>query len=100
VVFGVEGQADYTGLTVPHGIRLEVEAKAPGKKAARYVSPGVLDPLPRKKTKTEEAQLRFGRMVVRNGGIYIYADSLSDACAQLNETLRARGIEPREDWGT
>lgn len=61
VKYGIPGQWDISGL-LDDGRRIEIECKAPGKKLS-------------------EAQLRWGAMIRRFGGITIEAWALADADA-------------------
>lgn len=56
--FGVNGQADITGLT-PEGRRVEIEVKRPGGKQS-------------------PAQKEFEAMIKANGGIYVLVNSVDD----------------------
>ncbi len=59
VRFGVPGQADISGLRLPHGQRIEIEVKSP-------------------KGRQSQQQRRYQAMIENCGGIYILARSLED----------------------
>lgn len=69
VRFGVEGQADISGVMLPSGRRLEIECKT-------------------EKGRQSEAQENWQRMIERFGGVYVLARSVED----VDRALAAHGI--------
>ena len=67
ITFGMEGQADITGI-VPGGRRLEVEVKAGD-------------------DKTSPDQERFGQMIRTAGGIYVVSRDEKQAGAEVKEGM-------------
>ena len=67
VRFGIPGQADLSGLLID-GRRLEIEVKMPGRTQS-------------------EAQLMFGEMILRYGGVYLLAHSVEEALAGVTAAI-------------
>ncbi len=67
--FGLDGQADITGLIKPWGTRLEIEVKRPGGRLTDH-------------------QQSFAGMVRSAGGVYFVAHSIDKALIELDASIR------------
>jgi hypothetical protein len=76
--FGEPGQGDVTGIG-PHGVRIEIEIKRPGKYPDFY-------------------QRSWMGFINDHGGIAFWADSLRSAVEQLRAEFQKRGWKWSETW--
>lgn len=79
VRFGQVGQSDITGMF--HGLRLEIECKATGKR----VDEG-------------SDQAEWISMIRKHGGVAFWCDSIERCVFEMRSAFQERGLNWRQDW--